>query len=191
MRALLCLLHTPYVCSMINQITVLACGKCSYAGEWSLDGGKHGQGGGVRHLLEKYTEVQPLVFGHYGEINKTFSTLIERLGRAIAARHHRPFGWKNANAGISRARAGVMRRISMAILRATAQHLLSGLDIIGSHSIYYASEKLPPPDERERGGARRVPRRCDGLRRLLRAEPRRQRVGTPWVRALEPAPVVR
>ena len=40
------------------------------------------------------------------------------------------------------ARAGVMRRISMAILRATAQHLLSGLDIIGSHSIYYASEKL-------------------------------------------------
>ena len=29
---------------------------------------------GVRHLLEKYTEVQPLVFGHYyGEINKTFS----------------------------------------------------------------------------------------------------------------------
>jgi hypothetical protein len=87
-------------------------------------------GGGVRHLLEKYTEVQPLVFGHYGEINKTFSTLIERLGRAIAARHHRPFGWKNANAGISRARAGVMRRISMAILRATAQHLLSGLDIM-------------------------------------------------------------
>jgi len=119
----------------------LACGKCSYAGEWSLDGGKHGQGGGVRHLLEKYTEVQPLVFGHYGEINKTFSTLIERLGRAIAARHHRPFGWKNANAGISRARAGVMRRISMAILRATAQHLLSGLDIIGPHSIY-ASEEL-------------------------------------------------
>jgi hypothetical protein len=95
----------------------------------------------VRHLLEKYTEVQPLVFGHYGEINKTFSTLIERLGRAIAARHHRPFGWKNANAGISRARAGVMRRISMAILRATAQHLLSGLDIIGPHSIY-ASEEL-------------------------------------------------
>jgi hypothetical protein len=26
---------------------------------------------------------------------------------------------------------------------------------------------------------------------LLRAEPRRQRAGTPWVRALEPAPVVR
>ena len=120
-------------------IRVLACGKCSYAGEWSLDGGKHGQGGGVRHLLERYTEVQPLVFGHYGEINKTFSTLIERLGRAIAERHHRPFGWKNANAGISRARAGVMRRISMAILRATAQHLLSGLDIIGPHSIYAVS----------------------------------------------------
>ena len=34
-----------------------------------------------------------------------------------------------------------MRRISMAILRATAQHLLSGLDIIGPHSIY-ASEEL-------------------------------------------------
>jgi hypothetical protein len=109
--------------------------------EWSLDGGKHGQGGGVRHLLEKYTEMQPLVFGHNGEINKTFSSLIERLGRAIAARHHRPFGWKNANSGISRARAGVMRRISMAILLATAQHLLSGLDIVGPHSIY-ASEEL-------------------------------------------------
>ena len=38
-------------------------------------------------------------------------------------------------------RLGVMRRISMAILRATAQHLLSGLDIIGPHSIY-ASEEL-------------------------------------------------
>ena len=119
----------------------LSSGKCSYAGEWSLAGGKHGQGGGVRHLLEKYTEVQPLVFGHYGEINKTFSALIESLGRAIAARHHRPFGWKNANAGISRARAGVMRRISMAILRATAQHLLSGLDIIGPNSIYASEER--------------------------------------------------
>ena len=68
-------------------------------------------------------------------------TLIGAFDRAIAARHHRPFGWKNANAGTSRARAGVMRRISMAILRATAQHLLSGLDIIGPHSIY-ASEEL-------------------------------------------------
>ena len=59
----------------------------------------------------------------------------------IAERHHRPFGWKNANAGISRARAGVMRRISMAILRATAQHLLSGLDIIGPNSIYASEER--------------------------------------------------
>jgi hypothetical protein len=103
-------------------------------------------------VIEKYAEVQPLVFGHYDEINKTFSALIESLGRAIAARHHRPFGWKNANAGISRARAGVMRRISMAILRATAQHLLSGLGIIGPQSIY-ASEahRRQTPDERERG----------------------------------------
>jgi hypothetical protein len=82
-------------------------------------------------------------------------------------------------------------KISMAILRATAQHLLSGLDIIGSHSIYYASEKLrrqtsasEAEHDEYRGGAI-----C--LRRLLRAEPRRQRVGTPWVRALEPASVVR
>ena len=80
----------------------LACGKCSYAGEWSLDGGKHGQGGGVRHLLERYTEVQPLVFGHYGEINKTFSTLIERLGRAIAFFQPNGRWWRAAMARPSR-----------------------------------------------------------------------------------------
>ena len=34
-----------------------------------------------------------------------------------------------------------MRRISMAILRATAQHLLSGLDIIGPNSIYASEER--------------------------------------------------
>ena len=87
---------------------------------------------------------QPLVFGHYSEINNTLSALIESLGRAIAARHHRPFGWKNANAGISRARAGVMRRISMAILRATAQHLLSGLH--HRAAVRLRERGTPPPE---------------------------------------------
>ena len=37
---------------------------------------------------------------------------------------------KNARAGIPRAKAGVMRRVSMAILKANARHVLRGLEII-------------------------------------------------------------
>ena len=44
--------------------------------------------------------------------------------------HHREHGWKNARAGIPRAKAGVMRRVSMAVLKSTARHMLRGLEII-------------------------------------------------------------
>ena len=39
-------------------------------------------------------------------------------------------GWKNARAGVPRAKAGVMRRVSMAVLKSTARHMLRGLEII-------------------------------------------------------------
>ena len=41
--------------------------------------------------------------------------LIDRTAQTVAYLHHREHGWKNARAGIPRAKAGVMRRVSMAI----------------------------------------------------------------------------
>ena len=80
--------------------------------------------------------MQPLVFGHYFEINARFKELIDKISKSVAFQYHREKGWKNAKAGIPRARAGVTRRISMAVLRATARHVLRGLDIIGPKAMH-------------------------------------------------------
>ena len=77
-----------------------------------------------------------LVFGHFGELNDGFTKLCGDIARSIAFQHQREHGWKNAKAGIPRARAGVMRRISMVVLRATARHVLRGLDIIGPQCVH-------------------------------------------------------
>ena len=45
--------------------------------------------------------------------------------------NHRMQGWKNAKAGICRAKAVIMRRISKAVVRETARHITRGLDVVG------------------------------------------------------------
>ena len=71
-----------------------------------------------------------MVFGHFGELNARFHELINRTAQCISFLHHREHGWKNARAGVPRAKAGVMRRVSMAVLKSTARHVLRGLEII-------------------------------------------------------------
>ena len=55
--------------------------------------------------------------------------------------HHREHGWKNARAGIPRAKAGVMRRISMAVLKATARHVLHGLEMIVPQAMHTHAQR--------------------------------------------------
>ena len=45
-------------------------------------------------------------------------------------------GFKSEDAGRSRAKAGVMRRLSMVALRSTARHVLWGLAIVGPPCIH-------------------------------------------------------
>ena len=109
----------------------LASGKCSYS-----DDTEHTEGGGQKYFTEEFGEVQPLVFGHFGELNERFHKLLDKTAKCIAFLHHREHGWKNAKAGIPRAKAGVMRRVSMAVLKATARHTLRGLEIIAPQAMH-------------------------------------------------------
>ena len=80
--------------------------------EWPDD--SHSSGGAERYayLEAEFGTVQPLVFGHFGEVNRRFLELIDKLAEVVSFQHHRVHGWKNASAGICRAKAGIMRRIS-------------------------------------------------------------------------------
>ena len=108
-------------------------GKCSYAKPWTDD--KHSVGGAQRELGEKFGEGQPLVFGHFGELNGRFVELLHRTAESMAFQHHRAHGWKNAKAGICRAKVGVIRRVSMVVLRETARHVVRGLATVGPQSV--------------------------------------------------------
>ena len=108
-------------------------GKCSYTKPWTDD--KHSVGGAQRELAEKFGEVQPLVFGHFGELNGRFVELLHRIAESMAFQHHRAHGWKNAKAGICRAKVGVIRRVSMVVLRETARHVVRGLATVGPQSV--------------------------------------------------------
>ena len=96
----------------------------------------HGVGGGERHLLNKYGHVRALVFGHFGEFNDGLLKLADDISKSVAKQHHRMLGFKSEAAGRSRAKAGVMRRLSMVALRSTARHVLRGLAIIGPPCIH-------------------------------------------------------
>ena len=109
----------------------LRSGKCSYG-----DDIKHTEGGGEKYLTGEFGTVQPLVFGHFGELNKRFEGLLDSTARCVANLHHREHGWKSAKAGYPRAKAGVMRRVSMAVLKATARHTLHGLEIITPQAMH-------------------------------------------------------
>ena len=62
-------------------------------------------------------------------------TLIDELAEVVANLHHREHGWRSAKAGICRAREGIMRRVSMAVLRETARHITRGLEIVGPQCV--------------------------------------------------------
>ena len=55
---------------------------------------------------------------------------------SIAHQHHRKLGFKSKEGGLARAKAGVMRRLSMTALRSTARHVLRGLAIVGPSCIH-------------------------------------------------------
>ena len=80
----------------------------------------HSVGGGEQHLRDKFGIVQALVFGHFGEFNDGLIKLASDISRSIAHQHHRALGFKSVKGGLSRAKAGVMRRLSMVALRCSA-----------------------------------------------------------------------
>ena len=94
----------------------------------------HGVGGGEHHILDKYGHVRALVFGHFGEFNDGLLKLADAISKSVAKQHHRMLGFKSEDAGRSRAKAGVMRRLSMVAL--TARHVLRGLAIIALPCIH-------------------------------------------------------
>jgi hypothetical protein len=104
---------------------LLASGKCARSDN-NLD---HGVGGGELHLINNFPLVCPLVFGHFGEFNDDgLLQLADDISKSVAYQHHRMLGFKKSEkAGLSRAKAGVMRRLSMVALRCTARHVLRGL----------------------------------------------------------------
>ena len=80
--------------------------------------------------------MQALVFGHFGEFNDGLLALADAISKSVAKQHHRMLGFKSENGGRSRAKAGVMRRLSMVALRSTARQVLRGLSIVGPPCIY-------------------------------------------------------
>ena len=60
----------------------------------------------------------------------------QELSESVVKQHHRKVGFKSEMAGRSRAKAGVMRRLSMVALRATARHVLRGLAVVGPSCIH-------------------------------------------------------
>ena len=58
----------------------LQSGKCSYN-----DDIKHTEGGGEKYLTHEFGTVQPLVFGHFGELNEQFEGLLNGAARPRGA----------------------------------------------------------------------------------------------------------
>ena len=54
----------------------------------------------------------------------------------LVSTYHRKLGFKSKDGGLARAKAGVMRRLSMTALRSTARHVLRGLAIVGPACIH-------------------------------------------------------
>ena len=115
---------------------------------------KHTEGGGEKYLAREFGTVQPLVFGHFGELNERFEGLLDSTARCVANLHHREHGWKSAKAGYPRAKAGVMRRVSMAVLKATARHTLHGLEIITPQAMHTHTARRAKSEATSTAGTR-------------------------------------
>ena len=126
--------------------------KCSYSKAWPDE--SHSTGGAVRFLKSEFGAVQPPVFGHFGELNNRFLQLVDMLAESISNQHHLMHGWKSAKAGMCRAKVGVMRRISMAVLRETACHVLRGLDVVWGRSACSRAGTYREPRPVHGGGPR-------------------------------------
>ena len=61
--------------------------------------------------------------------------------RCIAAQHHRKLGFKSELGGRSRAKAGIMQRISMVALRATARQVIRGVALVGAANVQAHSDR--------------------------------------------------
>ena len=57
-------------------------GNCAYQGCTQAE---HPAGGGEKFFFEQFGEVQPLVFGHFGELNERFHKLIHNTAVTVAA----------------------------------------------------------------------------------------------------------
>ena len=90
--------------------------------------------------------LQPLVFGHFGEINVRFQQLLDATAEAVSVLHHREHGWKNAKVGVPRAKTGIMRRVSMAILKANARHVLRGPEIVVPKAMHTHTARRARPE---------------------------------------------
>ena len=75
-----------------------------------------------------------------GEFNDGLLGLANDISVSIAHQHHRKLGFKSKEGGLARAKAGVMRRLSMTALRSTARHVLRGLAIVGPACIHQRND---------------------------------------------------
>ena len=55
--------------------------------------------------------------------------------------HHRKLGFKSELGGRSRAKAGIMQRISMVALRATARQVIRGVALVGAANVQAHSDR--------------------------------------------------
>ena len=92
--------------------------------------------GSSTHYLDTFGRVRALVFGHFGEFNDGLLGLAKDISVSISHQHHRKLGFKSKQSGLARAKAGVMRRLSMTALRSTARQVLRGLAIVGPTCIH-------------------------------------------------------
>ena len=74
--------------------------------------------------------------GHFGGFNDGLLKLVDDISKSVAKQHHRMLGFKSEDAGRSHAKAGAMRRLSMAALRSIARHVLRGLAIVAPPCIH-------------------------------------------------------
>ena len=116
-----------------------AAGHCSRGGAHLHT--RHTVGGAEEHLNNKWGPVVPLVFGHFGEFNEELLEFIGKISESIAAQHHRKLGFKNELGGRSRAKAGIMQRISMVALRATARQVIRGVALVGAANVQAHSDR--------------------------------------------------
>ena len=86
----------------------------------------------VATLLESFTTVRPLVFGHYGETSDDVHTLLERAASKAAEQRWRKLGARSQDEAKGFLLAGFRRRLGLAVAQAFARHRLRRLPFVGA-----------------------------------------------------------